>query len=295
MEQFEQVLGSAVDAVNAELKKLLPAVEGPEQRLLSAMRYSTLAGGKRLRAFLVLSSAELFEVSRRSALRVAAAVELVHTYSLVHDDLPAMDDDDVRRGQPTAHVAYNEATAILAGDALLTLAFEVLADEETHCEPSVRCELIRLLAVAAGCRGMVAGQMMDLDFEHAEADVSMIARLQQLKTGALIAFACESGAILGQGHSALRQALRAYAHDLGLAFQIIDDLLDAQGSEEELGKAAGKDEGAGKATFVSIMGIKRARAQARMLAEQASAHLETFGGRVDILRAVAKFVIERRS
>ncbi|MBS38237.1 MAG: farnesyl-diphosphate synthase [Thiotrichales bacterium] len=295
MKQFEQALDSAVDSVNAELEKLLPAVEGPEQRLLSAMRYSTLAGGKRLRAFLVLSSADLFEVSQSCALRVAAAVELVHTYSLVHDDLPAMDDDDMRRGQPTAHVAYDEATAILAGDALLTLAFEVLADEATHSRPSVRCELIRSLAVAAGCRGMVAGQMIDLDFEHAEADVSMITRLQQLKTGALIAFACESGTILGQAHSTLRHALHAYAHDLGLAFQIIDDLLDAQGSEEELGKAAGKDEEAGKATFVSLLGIERAQTQARMLADQASAHLEPFGDRVGVLRDAAKFVIERRS
>ena len=162
MKQFEQLLGSAVEAVNTELENLLPAAEGPERRLLSAMRYSTLAGGKRFRAFLVLSSAELFEVSRSCALRVAAAVELVHTYSLVHDDLPAMDDDDLRRGQPTAHVAYNEAAAILAGDALLTLAFEVLADEATHSRPSVRCELIRSLAVSAGCRGMVAGQMLSL-------------------------------------------------------------------------------------------------------------------------------------
>jgi len=294
MKQFEQLLGSAVEAVNTELENLLPAAEGPERRLLSAMRYSTLAGGKRFRAFLVLSSAELFEVSRSCALRVAAAVELVHTYSLVHDDLPAMDDDDLRRGQPTAHVAYNEATAILAGDALLTLAFEVLADEATHSRPSVRCELIRSLAVSAGCRGMVAGQMIDLDLEHAEADVSTITRLQQLKTGALIAFACESGAVLGQAHSTLRQALHAYAHDLGLAFQIIDDLLDAQGSEEELGKAAGKDEGAGKATFVSMLGIDRARTQARMLADQAGAHLEPFGDRVDVLRGATKFVIERR-
>jgi farnesyl diphosphate synthase len=295
MTEFKQALSSAAEAVNAELEFLLPKVDGPEHRLLSAMRYSTLAGGKRLRAFLVLSTAELFEVDRRCALRVAAAVELLHTYSLVHDDLPAMDDDDLRRGMPTAHVEFDEATAILAGDALLTLAFEVVADEATHARPSVRCELVQSLAHAAGCRGMVAGQMIDLDFEHSEADVAMITRLQQLKTGALIAFSCESGAILGQARSSLRRALHAYAHDLGLAFQIVDDLLDAQGSTEELGKAAGKDEAAGKATFVSLLGVERARTQARMLADQAGTHLEPFGDRVDALRQAANFVIERRS
>ena len=295
MKDFEQVLSAAADAVNGELEILLPDVEGPERRLLSAMRYSSLAGGKRLRAFLVLSTADLFQVARGCALRVAAAVELVHTYSLVHDDLPAMDDDDLRRGKPTAHVEFDEATAILAGDALLTLAFEVLADEGTHARPSVRCELVRSLAHAAGCRGMVAGQMIDLDFEHAEADVAMITRLQQLKTGALIAFSCESGAILGQAHSSLRHALHAYAHDLGLAFQIVDDLLDAQGSTRELGKAAGKDAAAGKATFVSLLGVERARTQARMLANQASKHLEPFGDNVDVLRQATNFVIERRS
>ena len=295
MTDFKQALNAAADAVNAELEVLLPDAAGPERRLLSAMKYSTLAGGKRLRAFLVLSTADLFQVARGCALRVAAAVELVHTYSLVHDDLPAMDDDDLRRGKPTAHVEFDEATAILAGDALLTLAFEVLADEGTHARPSVRCELVRSLAHAAGCRGMVAGQMIDLNFEHAEADVAMITRLQQLKTGALIAFSCESGAILGQAHGSLRHALHAYAHDLGLAFQIVDDLLDAQGSAEELGKAAGKDAAAGKATFVSLLGIERARTQAQMLADQASTHLEPFGDRVDVLRQAANFVIERRS
>ena len=296
MKVFEQALNSAAEAVNAELDVLLPAVDGPEHRLLSAMRYSTLAGGKRLRAFLVLSSADLFEVDRGSALRVAAAVELVHTYSLVHDDLPAMDDDALRRGKPSAHVEFDEATAILSGDALLTLAFEVLADEATHARPSVRCELVQSLAAAAGCHGMVAGQMIDLDFEHADADVATITRLQQLKTGALIAFSCESGAILGQAHSSMRHALHAYAHDLGLAFQIVDDLLDAEGNADELGKAAGKDEEAGKATFVSLLGIDRARMQARMLAEQASTHLDPLGVRgVEVLRDVAKFVIERRS
>ena len=295
MTDFATALNSSAEAVNAQLEALLPAAEGPEHRLLSAMRYSTLAGGKRLRAFLVLSSADLFEVDRRHALRVAAAVELVHTYSLVHDDLPAMDDDGLRRGLPTAHIEFDEATAILSGDALLTLAFEILADEATHARASIRCELIRSLAAAAGCRGMVAGQMIDVDFENAEADVATITRLQQLKTGALIAFSCESGAILGQAHGSSRHALHAYAHDLGLAFQIVDDLLDAEGDAAELGKAAGKDEEAGKATFVSLMGVDRARMQARMLANQASSHLDPFEGRDEVLRDVADFVIERRS
>ena len=197
---------------------------------------------------------------------------------------------------PTAHIEFDEATAILSGDALLTLAFEILADEATHARASVRCELIRSLAAAAGCRGMVAGQMIDLDFENAEANVATITRLQQLKTGALIAFSCESGAILGQGpHGSSRHALHAYAHDMGLAFQIVDDLLDAEGDAAELEKAAGKDEEAGKATFVSLMGVDRARMQARMLANQASSHLDPFEGRGEVLRDVADFVIERRS
>ena len=292
---FEQAMNAAAETVSIELGDLLPEPDGPEHRLLSAMRYSTLAGGKRFRAFLVMSSADLFDVERKHAVRVAAAVELVHTYSLVHDDLPAMDDDALRRGQPTAHVAYDEATAILSGDALLTLAFEVLADDATHARPSVRSELVLSLAMAAGCRGMVAGQMIDLDSEHVRADVATITRLQQLKTGALIAFSCEAGAILGQAHSTMRHALHAYAHDLGLAFQIIDDLLDVQGSTEELGKAMGKDEEAGKATFVSLLGVDRARMQARMLAEQAGTHLDPFGDKASVLRDAAKFVIERRS
>lgn len=295
MTDLATALNAAAETVDAELEALLPSAEGPESRLLSAMRYSALAGGKRLRAFLVLSSADLFEVDRRCALRVAAAVELVHTYSLVHDDLPAMDDGDLRRGLPTAHIEFDEATAILSGDALLTLAFEVLAEEATHALASVRCELVRSLAAATGCRGMVAGQMIDLDFENTETNVATITRLQQLKTGALIAFSCESGAILGQAHGHLRRALHAYAHDLGLAFQIVDDLLDAEGDAAELGKAVGADAEAGKATLVSLMGVDRARMQARMLADQASSHLDPLGDRVEILRAVADFVVRRRA
>ena len=295
MTDFTTALKTTAKAVNAQLEAVLPDAEGLERRLLSAMRYSTLAGGKRLRAFLVLASADLFEVDRRSALRVAAAIELVHTYSLVHDDLPAMDADDLRRGLPTAHIQFDEATAILSGDALLTLAFEILAEEETHVQASVRCELIRSLADAAGCRGMVAGQMIDVDFENAYVDIATITRLQQLKTGAIITLSCESGAILGQVRGSLRHALHAYGCDLGLAFQIVDDILDAEGDVIEMGKAAGKDEDAGKATFVSLMGIDSARVHARTLANQAKSHLEPFGDRVKILRDVADFVVERRS
>jgi farnesyl diphosphate synthase len=259
------------------------------------MRYAIMAGGKRLRPFLVMTSAQLFNVSQKSALRVAAAIEMVHTYSLVHDDLPAMDDDDLRRGKPTCHIKYGEATAILVGDALLTHAFGTLTDPDTHSDPEVRCELVTAMAAAAGAQGMVGGQMMDLEAENEALDIGAITRLQRLKTGELIAFSCEAGAILGKARPPLRHALKAYAHDLGLAFQITDDLLDTLGSEEDLGKKVKKDASAGKATFVSILGVERARAQALMLAEQAVAHLDLFEEKADLLRDVARFVVERKN
>jgi farnesyl diphosphate synthase len=259
------------------------------------MRYATLDGGKRLRPFLVLASCRLFGVSESCALRVAAAVECVHCYSLTHDDLPSMDDDDIRRGKPTTHRQFDEATAILAGDALLTLAFEVLAHPDTHTDPLVRANLTFGLARAAGGHGMVAGQMMDMLAGRAEFDIGQITRLQRLKTGELFAFSCEAGAICGRVDSARRHALHAYAHDLGLAFQIADDLLDTEGREEETGKKVGKDADQGKATFVSILGVERARGQARMLADQAIRHLDPFDNRADPLRAAARFVVERRS
>jgi farnesyl diphosphate synthase len=292
---LQQAMKDAARAVDGEIGDLLGEAEGPEARLFEAMRYSALGGGKRFRPFLAIHSAYLFNVPERSALKVAAAVELVHCYSLVHDDLPAMDDDGLRRGQPTTHVKYDEATAILVGDALLTLAFEALASMETHSDPAVICELVRALAQAAGGHGMVGGQMIDIAAENQEFDIGAITRLQRLKTGALIAFACESGAILGKAPSSLRHALRAYAHDLGLAFQIADDLLDTEGDEQLTGKRVGKDATAGKATFVSILGAKRAREQARMLADQAAQHLDPFAEKADILRQAASFVVERRS
>jgi farnesyl diphosphate synthase len=292
---FEAALRACTEDMARELEIVLPDSDGAESRLHEAMSYSVHAGGKRLRAFLVLQSAQLFGVSKASALRVAAAIELIHTYSLIHDDLPCMDDDDVRRGLPTVHVKYDEATAVLAGDALLTLAFETLGDESCHVDPAIRARLVVAMAKAAGPQGMVAGQMIDLASEEvAEPDVQHITRLQQLKTGALIAVSCEAGAILGRASEQHHLALHAYAHDLGLAFQIVDDILDAEGDADAMGKAVNKDADRGKATFVSVLGIERARTQARMLADQAAKHLEPFAKKADLLKDLADFVIERR-
>ncbi len=295
MPAFEVSLAESAQAVNEVLDRILPLEDLPEARLVGAMRYATLGGGKRVRPFLVLAGAQLFNVAESCALRVGAAVELVHCYSLVHDDLPAMDDDGLRRGRPTCHVAFDEATAILAGDALLTKAFEILADAETHSDPAVCVELVRALARAAGAEGMAGGQMMDLVAEHHALDMPEVTRLQRLKTGMLIGFSCEAGAIMGKTPEPIRHALHAYAHDLGLAFQIVDDLLDAEGDESEMGKKTRKDDAAGKATFVSLMGLERARAQARLLIDQAIQHLEIFGEKADPLRDLARFIIERRA
>jgi farnesyl diphosphate synthase len=295
VESFEQSLAVVGRQMNEELDRLLPLSDGPEQRLQEAMRYSSLDGGKRLRPFLVLQSAGLFNATREGALRVAAAIEMVHCYSLVHDDLPAMDDDDLRRGRPTCHKAFDEATAILAGDALLTKAFEVLAGIDTHSDPQVRCELVMELAQASGDRGMVGGQMFDLMAGDLEMDVPAVTRLQNLKTGRLIGFSVEAGAVLGKAPWQQRQALRAYAHDLGLAFQIADDLLDVEGDPEAVGKGVRKDADAGKATFVSLLGIERARTQADMLWRQAARHLDCFDERADLLRQAARFVVERKA
>ncbi len=289
----EKALADAAQAVEAKLDRLLPEPAGPEARLAEAMRYSIMAGGKRLRPFLVMASAELFGVAQECALRVAAAVECVHTYSLIHDDLPAMDNDDMRRGQPTAHIKFDEATAILAGDALLTIAFEILSHESCHADPRVRLELIRCLAQASGHQGMVGGQMIDLAAATTDMDLAAITRLQNMKTGALICFSAEAGAILGRATPAKRHALKGYAQNLGLAFQIADDLLDVEGDPEAMGKRAGKDAAAGKATFVAALGVERARLQAGLLVDQAIAHLEPFGEQAGLLRAVARFAINR--
>ncbi len=293
--KFEPALAEAATFVERSLDAMLPVAKGPEARLLEAMRYAALGGGKRLRGFFVLQGGGLFGVGRSALGRVAAAVECIHAYSLVHDDLPAMDDDDLRRGKPTVHKAFDEATAILAGDALLTLAFGLLAAPETHGDSFVRCELVSRLAHASGHAGMVGGQMMDIAFEHGSPGIPEITRLQRLKTGALITFSCEAGAILGRASASARAALTAYGQELGLAFQIADDLLDAEGETAQLGKAAGKDALRGKPTIVSVLGLERARDQAQALARQAADHLDLFDERADFLRAAAEFVVSRRA
>jgi farnesyl diphosphate synthase len=295
----EGPLATALTRVAAEVESalddLLPAADGAEARLAEAMRYATLGGGKRMRAFLVMEAASLFKVDRRCAARVGAAIEMLHAYSLVHDDLPAMDDDDMRRGKPSTHKAFDEATAILAGDALQTRAFEVLAEPDTHSNPDARCELVVGLGVAAGARGMAGGQMIDMLAEGQALTAEQIIRLQALKTGRLIQFSAEAGAILGRAAPMQRHMLAAYGRDVGAAFQIADDLLDAVGTTEEIGKTAGKDAAAGKATLVAVLGVERARAQADMLAAQAAGHLDSFGERADLLRDLAAFVVARRT
>jgi farnesyl diphosphate synthase len=292
---LEKASAIAAGQTDALIERLLAVPPDLEARVYEAMRYSVLAPGKRLRPLLVLAGARLFGVGRLGGLQVAAAVEMVHAYSLIHDDLPAMDDSDLRRGRPTCHKRFDEATAVLAGDGLLTMAFEVLAHPDTHGDPAVRCELVAALAAAAGASGMVGGQMIDLIAETRTLDIGAITRLQRMKTGALIAFACEAGAILARATGDARTALRGYAHDLGLAFQIADDLLDVEGSAAETGKPVGADAAAGKATFVSILGADRARAQAGLLVNQSVAHLDLFGQRAELLRQVARFVVERRT
>ncbi|MBS0520169.1 MAG: polyprenyl synthetase family protein [Proteobacteria bacterium] len=294
---FDAALAFAAGAVERTMDRLIPKVETGEARVFEAMRYSSLGGGKRLRAFFVLAGATLFKVGAIPAMRTASAIEFIHAYSLIHDDLPAMDDDDLRRGKPSCHKQFDEATAILAGDALQALAFEVLAHEDTHGDPAVRTALVTELARAAGAQGMVGGQMLDLLAETQGPDMSIgaVTRLQRLKTGALISFSCTAGAILGKAAEPLRLALSAYAHDLGLAFQIVDDLLDVEGTAEQLGKTPGKDIAAGKATFVSILGLERARSQATLLANQAAAHLEPFGPSAYLLKQAAEFVVSRRA
>ena len=295
MTDLKQALAECAENIENTLSELIEEVNAPEGRLSEAMRYACLGGGKRIRPFLAVTCAKLFGVSEESAYRAAAAVEMVHCYSLVHDDLPAMDDDDVRRGRPTCHIQFDEATAILAGDALLTKAFEVLADPRTHEAPQVRAELVLALARASGDRGMVGGQMLDLAAADLDLDLPEITRLQRMKTGELISVSCDVGAILGRASKQARHALHCYAHDIGLAFQIADDLLDVEGTLEEVGKATSKDEAAGKATFVSHLGIEVARKRANMLAIQAGEHLGNFGDNGDLLRALAQFIVQRRS
>ncbi len=293
-EPFLARLSAFATDFNGELERLLPLPEGPERRVMEAMRYAALDGGKRLRPFLVCAAADVFNVDRSSSLRAAAAVEMVHCYSLVHDDLPAMDDDDVRRGRPTCHKAFDEATAILAGDGLLTEAFAVLSDSSTHEDGNVRAALVAALAKAAGGLGMVGGQMIDLLAEESALSAEEIEHLQAMKTGQLLAVSCEFGPILGRGDADICAAFRAFGLDLGAAFQIADDLLDLEGTAARIGKATGKDEGAGKATFVSLYGPEHARKKAKSLVDQAVASLDGFGAEADPLRDAARFAITRR-
>lgn len=288
----ERAAAVAADVDHA-FELLLTVPDDPRARLYQAMRHAAIGGGKRLRPLLVQAAGDLFNISRESALRVGLAVECIHVYSLVHDDLPAMDDDDMRRGKPTIHKAFDEATAILAGDCLHDLAFEVLADEETHPDPFVRVELVKALALSSGPAGMAGGQMMDLEAEGESFDLATVTRLQQLKTGALIGFCVDAAAIMARIPPEARVSLHGYARDIGLAFQIADDLLDVEGDADVAGKALGKDAAAGKETFVSLLGVERAREQARMLVEQAKAHLHGFGGEADLLRAIADYIVER--
>ncbi len=295
MSELIDCLRARGEAVTATLDRLLPPAEGPRGRVIEAMRYAALSGGKRLRPFLVLECAGLFGVADEEALPCAAAVEMIHCYSLIHDDLPAMDDSDLRRGRPTVHKVFDEATAILAGDGLLTEAFAVIADPTCHRDPQVRAELAAGLAAAAGAAGMVGGQMIDISPERDDLDLAGITNLQALKTGALITFSCEAGAILGAAGRKQREALLGYARAVGLAFQIADDLLDAVSTPEELGKPTGQDEIMGKATFVGQLGIAGARAKAGRLVEEACGRLDIFAKKAELLRETARYVVERRA
>jgi farnesyl diphosphate synthase len=290
-----QITTKVISLMSRETESDVSVAPEGEAKVIEAMRYSALGSGKRLRPFLTVESAKLFGVNPDAAMMTAAAIEFVHTYSLVHDDLPAMDNDDFRRGKPSCHKQFGEAAAILAGDALLTYAFEVLANPRVHPDANVRCELIRSVARASGVRGMVGGQMMDLDAEHQELNADEVIRLQRLKTGELFAVSCEAGAILGKAAEPLRARLQRYAHDMGLAFQITDDLLDVEGTRTETGKGVKKDAAAGKATLISVLGVERAREQAITLAAQAIDHLSAFDARADQLRALANFVVTRKN
>jgi farnesyl diphosphate synthase len=284
--RIQREIDSAFDA-------FLPVPHDSRAKLVEAMRHAAIGGGKRVRPLLLCATAELFGVSRTAAVNAACAVEAIHCYSLVHDDLPCMDDDALRHGKPTVHKAFDEATAVLAGDALHALAFDILTQPDTSTDPFTRAELVACLARASGHEGMAGGQMMDMAAEEASYDLAQVTRLQQLKTGALLAASVEMGAILGRIPPEGRGPLRAYARDIGLAFQIADDLLDVEGDAELAGKALRKDEGQGKATFVTLMGADKARAQARLLVEQAAGHLAGYGEEARLLQALARYIVER--
>ena len=289
---FQHALSRCAAETDSLLDQLLPVGATPARRVIDAMRYAALGQGKRLRPFLLVEAATLFGVPRQRALRAGAALECVHCYSLVHDDLPAMDDDDLRRGKPTTHKAFDEATAILAGDALLTYAFEILSDEATHPDATIRMKLVSGLARASGLAGMVGGQMLDIEAEtSAAAALSDITLIQSLKTGALFSYACEAGAILGAADPA---PLRRYAEKIGLAFQIADDILDVESTPEALGKATQKDKGKGKATFVDLLGLAEAKSRAASLVAEAIDSLSPYGDKAHVLNEAARFIVARQ-
>ncbi len=290
---LDPLLAEALPAIAREVDGLFDALLPTEGKLAEAMRYAAIGGGKRLRPLLLTATAAMHGVDRSHALRAAIAIEAIHAYSLVHDDLPCMDDDAMRHGKPSTHKAFGEAVAVLAGDALQSFAFEVLADSATSGDPFVRSELVQVLALASGAPGMVGGQMLDIEGEGQALDLAAITRMQQLKTGALLSAAVEMGAVLGKVPAEGRMHLKGYARDIGLAFQIADDLLDHTGDEAKAGKALRKDAEAGKQTFVALLGEDRAREQARMLVDQAIAHLGSYGQEADLLRALARFIVER--
>ena len=279
--------------VDSLFDALLPVPSDFRARLVEAMRHATIGGGKRVRPLLLTATAQMYGVDREIALRAACAIEAIHAYSLIHDDLPCMDDDEFRHGKPTVHRAFDEATAVLAGDALHALAFEILADPRTSGDPFLRTELVGTLASASGFNGMAGGQIMDMVAQTTAFDLATITRLQQLKTGALLSAAVEMGAILGHVAPEGRTHLRGYARDVGLAFQIADDLLDHEGDEGKAGKTLRKDDAAGKQTFLTLLGAERARDQARMLVDQAIGHLSQHGAEADLLRGIARFILER--
>lgn len=294
MERLENKLGETRRVMNEAIDRLLPIPAGREKRVVEAMRYSAISTGKALRPFLTMTIGEMLGVNKQTAIRIGAAIELLHTYSLIHDDLPAMDNDTLRRGKPTNHIQFDEATAILAGDALQALAFEVLSDPETHPDAAIRSRLVLELARSAGMNGMVGGQMLDLIGETTVLTLPEIERMQALKTGALLWFACMAPALTVPVPQEQSEALAQYAQAIGLLFQITDDILDVEGSVSSMGKTLGKDSEAHKSTFVSILGLEKAKSLAHNLADRGMAALSVFGNKADLLKDTITFILERK-